>query len=275
MSIVTPAYAKLNDLRPTSWVSIKKKNGDNNYLCVVDEDIPEIDDKNTFGKAIVCDKDYKFQPCPNMSKDDKQRIVYYISGQSGSGKTTMATEIAKVYKERFPSNKIIFISPKKPDGAMKELDPIIINISNEEKAHYNFVDEETKIRIEEDLDKTELDNTLCIFDDIEGVTKKIRLAIKELLNKILFLGRHRSISVCYLTHITCDHNETKPILTEANAIITFPNGKITELNKYVYKNYCGMDLNTVKALSNIKSRWICCHRNYPPFICTEKEFFLY
>lgn len=275
MSIVSPEYAKYKKLKIVDWVAINDGEGNNNFVCIVDADIKNIDNEETFGRSIECEPGNKFQPCPNMSKENKQRIVYYISGQSGSGKTTIASNIAKIYKKRFPKNKIVFISPKPIEGVMKDLNPVIINVADENKAYNNFVNEETKIKIDESLDKTELDNTLCIFDDIEGVPKKIREKIIDLINNILFLGRHRSISICYLTHITCNNKETKGILTEANAIITFPTGKITKPLKYVYENHCGMDRKIMEALSNVRSRWICVYRNYPPHVITENQIFLY
>lgn len=278
MSIVTYNYCKYNDLTPINYIGIKDSKGHIDILCVVDKEIdidkikPKLKDE-VFGKKINADSDYNFFPLPSLSKENKTRSIYYISGPSGSGKTTLASKIAEVYSDYFPNRDIYFFSPKQPEGLMVKLKPKVVNVTDPVKSYKNFINPDTKITIDEnDENPSELDNSLCIFDDLEGVPdKKVKESLNSIISSILHLGRHRNISCLFLNHLACNNNETKKILAETHNIVFFPQGEPNRQIKYLIDNYCGLSKNDLTSVLKNNPRWVCVHRNYPIHTITPYE----
>lgn len=70
-------------------------------------------------KAIELPDDSVFQPIPNA--DPKARDVYYVAGQSGSGKSYFARGIAENYKKLYPDREIYLISKLNEDSTLDSM----------------------------------------------------------------------------------------------------------------------------------------------------------
>lgn len=70
-------------------------------------------------KTIELPDDSTFQPIPNA--DPKSRDVFYVAGQSGSGKSYFARGIAENYKKLYPDREIYLISKLQEDETLDKM----------------------------------------------------------------------------------------------------------------------------------------------------------
>ena len=109
-----------------------------------------------------------------------ERQIKYITGVSGSGKSTFTRKFVKEYRKIFKENEVYLFSCSTSDESLDEVKP-------------------KRFRIEDDLvidpiKPEELSNSLVIFDDIDTIAnKKIKEAVYQLLNEVLQIGRHHKI----------------------------------------------------------------------------------
>jgi tRNA uridine 5-carbamoylmethylation protein Kti12 len=188
-----------------------------------------------------------------------ERNTLYIAGQSGSGKSTFAANYAKEYKKKFPKDNLVLISPKEEDEVLDRLNPIRIT-PNE----HNFIDEEEKLTMDE------LQDSLVIFDDYEGIIdRNIKKSVMDLRDQILTLGRSKRISIVVISHLLTDNKNTKIPITESQYVIFFPNGGLNYQILRFLKSYCGMGNKEAKEILKIPSRWICLHKNFPMYLISK------
>jgi hypothetical protein len=191
----------------------------------------------------------KFQIVP-PSEEDK-RNVYYIAGASGSGKSYVAAEISKNYKLLHPNNEVYLISKLTEDSTLDSLTFIKrINIDT-------FLDDPPKIE--------EFRNCLVIFDDYDGITGKLGKIVNETITDICITGRHTSTNLILCTHHISNYSKTRLLLNEATHYILYPQSSSFNALKHLLIHYLGMEKDEIKALKNIKSRWVCFHKNYPQY----------
>lgn len=186
------------------------------------------------------------------------RDVIYVSGISGVGKSTWVRDYAKEYIKKFPSNNVIVISPKKHD-IFDEIKCIRIKCDEQ-----NFVEE--PINIED-----ELSDSLVIADDYESCDKPIRDGIINLLNKICIEGRQYNISCCIITHTFSNFLSTRTLLSESHYLVIFPGTSMHQFKTYA-KNHIGLSNDQINKIINVRSRWVCIHKNFPTFYLTSNEF---
>jgi len=197
----------------------------------------------------------KFEVIPPTDED--KRSVYYIAGASGSGKSYVAGQIATNYKKLFPNNEVYLISKLNEDSTLDSLTvgkPKRINIDS-------ILDDMPKIE--------EFKNCLVIFDDYDGITGKLGKAILELITDIAITGRHTATNLILCTHHISNYSKTRLLLNEATHYILYPQSSSFNALKHLLIHYLGMDTDEIKALKNIKSRWVCFHKNYPQYQLTQ------
>ena len=186
----------------------------------------------------------------------KQRECILISGPSGVGKSYIAKEYIKEFKNLKPKYNVILWS-KKPFENFK--------------IPYKHMS--SKIQDIKDIKLDDIKNSLVIFDDYEniGETKEESKSIEYLLNNILNVGRSFNIYCIIITHIMMNYHSTKNILNECSKIIMFPNGG----NKYQYrkylKTYVGMGNKEIEDIMKIKDRSVVINKNYPMYLQTKNQ----
>jgi len=123
--------------------------------------------------------DGKFQQVPNP---DTEREILYITGASGSGKSTYTANYIKNYKKMFPKNTIYCFSALNDDESLDVVKPKRIIIDDS--------------LVTDPIPISEFSNSCVVFDDIDVISdKKQRDAVYSLLNQILECGRHHKTSV--------------------------------------------------------------------------------
>lgn len=187
-----------------------------------------------------------------------ERLTMFIVGESGLGKSYYAAQIAKSYKKRYPKNPVVLISPKKYDKPLDELNVHRISITEE-----NFLDPDTRIS----LPDGELDNTLIIFDDIEGIAdKKLMQAVDKLKDDCLILGRSSKTSVIYISHLATAGHQTKRALYETAYFVFSPRSRLRYQIMNVLKNYMGLTKDQIKKIFNTPCRMLLVSKDFPSYV---------
>jgi len=209
---------------------------------------------NTF-PVIRLPEESKFQIIPDSNKE---RDILYITGASGSGKTTFTAGYIKEYKKTYKKNEIYVFSALKEDETLDKLGIQRVKVGNN--------------LIEDPLTIDDFKNSLVIFDDIDVISdKKVREAVYKILNSILETGRHTKTSCINTNHLPTAKNETRRILNEAHAIVYFPHsGSVRGIN-YLLTDYVGLTKEDIQVIKGMKSRWCCIFKNYPQIAMTERQ----
>jgi len=229
------------------------KNGkyDKKVICL-DQDI-NTNDKTSF-KNLKISNDSKFQQLPN---NKTEREILYITGCSGSGKSTYTRMYLEQYKKKFKSNPIYMFSSLKEDESLDSVKPQRFKI--DESLYLN------------PLQAEELKDSVVIFDDIDVISnRKIKEAVYNILNQVLEIGRHYRTSCIVTNHLPTNGNWTRRILNESSSYIYFPasaGGKV----KYLLTEYLDIDKKQIKYFKNCHTRWVCIGKNFPQYYITEHE----
>jgi hypothetical protein len=218
---------------------------------------PQIE--KSFKSHIKIDDGY-IQPIPLIKKNQTDRL--YISGMSGSGKSTFIKNYALQYKKLYPNNEIYMISKLNSDPSIDDY----INIKR-------LLIDENIIDIE--FNAEEFENSLFICDDIDTINnKKIYEKVKNIRDTILETGRHFNISVCNVSHQILNYKNSRTMILESTKIIFFLTGGGAYQIKNYLKNYKGLSNEQIKLIMNIKSRWIQLSNTYPTYILGEHDAYI-
>ena len=126
--------------------------------------------------------------------------------------------------------------------------------------------------ISDPLDLKDFNEEACcvVFDDIDSLEKKLKVAVYTLLNKLLKVGRSYKISVLVSSHSSCDGHDTKSMLNESTVICFYPTTYNRSI-KYLCESYIGMQKNDIAKMRKHKSRWCMYIKCYPSCILQEKN----
>jgi ABC-type dipeptide/oligopeptide/nickel transport system ATPase component len=203
----------------------------------------------------------KFQQIPNPNKDQTEREILYITGCSGSGKSTYACNYIQCYKKKFPKNEVFLFSAISEDNSIAPVNPKRIVIDDS--------------LITDPLKCEDFTNSIVVFDDIDCLSnKKHREEVYKILNSILETGRHYYVSCIITNHLPTAGYDTKRILNECHTITYFPHSSGGRGIKYLLTEYLGLNKPTMKRIKNANSRWATIFKNYPNVCLTEKEVFV-
>lgn len=233
----------------------KEKEKDNYIdICVSDNKA-----RNNF-ESIEAKDDEEFRLIPRYSEE---RCIFYISGQSGSGKTYHCRNFAEEYHKKYPKRDIYLFSLIQEDKSIDLKYIKRIDLS--------------KLAEEEELVLSDLADSLIIYDDVDCVRDKhLKDKLKRISNQIMELGRHHNISFCYLSHLSCKGHETRTILNECSHITLFPAHMNAYNFKYITEHYIGLDKRQRLELLDLgrKNRSITYIKTYPPVIFSGKKAYI-
>lgn len=200
-------------------------------------------------------KHKEFFVCPSL----KGRRTIVCFGKSGSGKSYWTRQYLLLYLELFPDNNIYIFSVK----------------SNKDDDIYNGLKNTTFYNLYEDPipDTIEgLENSICIFDDVEALPRNILKHITVLQNLILNVGRTKKISIINIQHNIFNGAQSKLLVTESDVSVFFPYSSKNETKKYLlYKQQ--LDKDQVNKILNLDSRAIV-FLSEKNTILAEKELFI-
>jgi uridine kinase len=224
----------------------------NNKIVSLNPKMEDVD-KLDF-KSLTIPNNCYFQMMPDKTLE---RQIIYITGVSGSGKSTFTRKFVKEYKKTFKENKVYLFSCLTEDESLDEIKPL-------------------RFRLEEDLvtdpiNVAELSSSLIIFDDIDTIAnKKIKEAVYQLLNEILQIGRHHKISAIVTNHLPTNFNWTRIILNEAHVVVYFPSFATNKV-KYLLENYVDLEKKDIRRFKRMNSRWVAIFKWAPRIFLSEHE----
>lgn len=207
--------------------------------------------------------DAKFQPVPNTKAD---RDCHYITGASGSGKSTWTKKFVKEYHNTFNKGKkdnekrpVYLFSRKNEDENLDDVKPLRVKIGD------NLLTDPLKM---EDFKKS-----LVLFDDTDIIAgKALRDSVNHIRDEILQGGRSINVS-CIITNHNFTGRELKTVLNECHTITVFP-ANYNRGMKYLLEDYLGLDKPTIKRIRKAPTRWITIYKNFPVVIVSENEIWL-
>ena len=230
---------------------LTNKNNKKTKIVSVEDDEEKVKD---YFEDYVCKKGETIQLIPIKQKE---RSVEFITGQSGSGKSTFAKKYFEQYHKMYKKREIYIFSYFSED---KSID---CNYIHRIKLDDKFC--QTEFHLEEDFS-----NSLCLFDDIDCIRSKVlRNKLVHILHSLLELGRHHNCEVCYCSHLATKKDETRIILNECSSITIFPKVMNARSMKYLLENYFGMNKDQIKRIKQLKSRAVTICKTYPNIVIYE------
>ncbi len=221
------------------------------------EDLQRIIKKKSKNRELRGGKSFRvlnksLHPLP---RTDLDREIIYIFGPSGSGKSHYTKKYADEYVEKYPNNKIFMFSRIPFDETLNGLDMVRLPMDEETLKNLSIFD---------------LENSLCIFDDTDSVSKsKVAQLVDKLKDDIAQTGRHAKISCIITTHMACNYNKTRVILNETHKFVIFPQSGSSAQNKYLLEKYGGLEKKEILRVLKIPSRWLTFSVNYPKHLMHE------
>lgn len=207
-------------------------------------------------KSIELPDDSNFQVIPDP--DPTKRQVWYVAGQSGSGKSYFARGIAENYKKLFPDRDIYLISKLMEDETLDKMKvgkPKRINLET---------------LVSDPVDLEEFKDCLVIFDDWDTLDKPYFPIVHKLIEDLAIMGRHTNTSMLILSHYLTNYSKTRLILGEAQFLVLYPLATSAKALKYVCEHYGNMDKEDIVKMKR-RGRWVLIHKNYPSYVLSTGE----
>jgi len=211
------------------------------------------DDEDSKAKVIkLSDGLFELLPSP----DPKKREVWYIAGQSGSGKSYIAKTLAHYYKKLFPEREVYLISKLEKDDTLDAL-PFLKRIS-------------IKSLVEDYPALDEFKETMIIFDDYDTLTGDAGKVVMKLIDDLAIQGRHTCTTMLCLSHYLTNYSKTRLILNEATHVVVYPMSTSFKQLSNLLCNYVGIDEEDLKRHRKYGSRWVCYKKGFPMYCVTMK-----
>jgi len=219
-----------------------------------------LDSENENGKQEVnlsIDSIAEIIPLPLKYKKSNHNNRVYISGQSGSGKSTFTAKYIK-YAEHILKPKEFYLFSRVPeDKPLDALDP-------------NRIITDKKLLLDpyttEDLEKS-----IVLFDDVDTISNKfVKKYIQDLRADILEVGRHYDVNIISTSHMLMNGAETKKLINEATMVVIFPRTLSSYHRNRFYQVYQGLSKKQIEEIDKIKSRWIAMTRGARSLLTWEK-----
>jgi hypothetical protein len=207
-------------------------------------------------KTIELSHEEMFMPIP--SPDPKQRQVWYVAGQSGSGKSYFARGIAENYKKLFPEREIYLISKLQEDETLDKM-----KVGKPKRLSLDSL-------VEDPVELDEFKDCLVIFDDWDTLDKPYFPIVHKLIEDLAIMGRHSNTSMLILSHYLTNYSKTRLILGEAQFLVLYPLATSQKALKYVCEHYGGMDKEDIITLKK-RGRWVLIHKNFPSYVISQHE----
>lgn len=253
--------------------------------------------KQRSGAEFILNRGGCLRLIPNFERPEK-RLVIYLTGTAGAGKTTMACDFLKKYRMFFPDREIYLYVHEMCDPTIKQC---------EEEINANFIDINAKNfeRVEESTEKfpwlkqekkpkkrkresdyeivqnpiplNSMTDCAILYDDVQYLPEEdVRKAVLKLCDASIGAGRKLGQTVIITGQLATDYQRTRLTLNEADFIFGFPRSGVSRGLEYLFREYLGIGKNKdlMNRILNVPSDWFAIHTKNPQFCMHEKGAFL-
>ena len=219
--------------------------------------------KKIYDEALTDIKDITFD-CLDLENGEMQVIPrkdivekLYISGVSGSGKSTYTGKYIKQFKQMFKEDPLYVFSSVAQDEALDKHEPIRIPLDTD--------------LIDDPLEIEDFTDSLTIFDDTDTIrNKELKKIVNDVKAEMIEIGRHHKARMIVTSHILSNYKDTRQILNECTSITFFPRASGPYHIKRFLKIYAGLSNNQITRILDLPSRWVTLYKCYPSYIVWEK-----
>ena len=205
-------------------------------------------------KRLKIPNDSKFQHMPDTTRDLE---ILYITGCSGSGKSTCARNSIEQLKKAKKDSPIYLFSALPDDDKLDSVKPLRIQ-----------VDESL---IEDPIVIKEFADSVVLFDDIDVIPdKKIREAVYKIMNMGLEIGRRYKINMVITNHLRTNGRDSRRVLNEASSFTYFPHSANAKIKDFLTE-YVGVDEKMITYFKKQNTRAVTILKKYPMCYICERE----
>lgn len=218
------------------------------------------EDKNGKQSFQTSVKSLSFTQIPNTFTRD----MCYITGRSGSGKSTYTKDYLINYHKLNPESQVFIFSKVKDDPAFEELKFV----------EYYPVEDLSMLEQEQvsEVSKT-FQDCCCVFDDIDQFPNTIKKNLTYLRDVFLEVGRHQNVYVLSTAHILTNYKQSRILLNESTSVTFFPASGFYVIGKFL-KEYIGLSKEEIKKIKNTDSRWVTVFRTFPTTVMTKNSIYI-
>lgn len=209
---------------------------------------------------------------PSQTMDKKMNDAIIIVGKKGSGKTSLALFLIKLYK-KFKPRDHVYIFTQVPENftEIKKIAKIIdVNQMLED------IDEDKNLKYTELFPETsELSNSLVVLDDVENIPlKSLNSMMNRFINVLFQNGRNYNIQIILVLHHINKGTISTPMIKEADSIVLFPESfDYNMLNTLI--NHYGFSKKRALDLFNSKEKFILLRNTNPMYLFGGSTYKLY
>ncbi len=250
---------------------IKKADNEKEEQLMLDDMSDELTEEvgKNLGKSFsITDGQLLLVPDDQIDLDTKEErtTTIFMAAPRGSGKSTFAANFVDIYKKLYKKNKFFIFSRVDKDDKLDKLDPIRINLDDED-----IVNNPINIK--------ELANSVILFDDLDTKGKgKIAKKIRELRDVVYENGRHNNITVLTCAHTLLNHQETKSLISESEFVVMFVKAGLRNQYMRFLETYVGINKKDDKELLNkifkCEGRYIIVKKSFPIMFMDSKNIWL-
>lgn len=214
-----------------------------------------------------------------------ERITMF--GESGSGKSRLAAQIALQFHHMFPDRKIIIFCAQEEDPAfyyvekdengypLKDDDDKLI-ICRDENGEVmplfpftEFIlggpDNPNDVDALKEMKVEDFANSLCIFDDIDNIPEeKVKKQAHYLVNLCYANGRKHNIRSIYMGHVAFAGLQNRTILQETSKFVFFPKTGADQIMKF-FTNKMDMPAPKARQYASMNVEWLCLVKAAPRY----------
>jgi hypothetical protein len=231
-------------------------------------------------------KDFRCEPNERifiLPSKGNERITMF--GESGSGKSRLAAQYGLQFRCMFPGRKIVIFCAQEEDPAFYHVEkdengellkddddkPILCRDEKGEPMplfpflEYILGSSDDDLDVLSELKIEELENTLCIFDDIDNIVdEKVKKKAHLLVNKCYADGRKRNIRSIYLGHVAFAGLQNRTILQETSKYVFFPKTGADQILNF-FTNKLKMSAPKARQYSSMNVDWLCLVKAAPRY----------
>jgi len=256
---------------------VRAKGKKNKYIYINEKVRANGETKMLFDPDLfdVNDKKSKYGVFPIFDEIKNQNHRIFISGASGSGKSTFISQVLpQMVKTKQMEETDVDNIPTLGQTISDEI--IIFSAVSSDEALDTVFNEKIPIRIDisspniMNIKPNNFVNCILIFDDIENYSRdsKVKKFLNEFRNECLEVSRHHQTDIITVSHKTLAGSKNEKSKTESTAYVTFPRHNQFKDSSSFLKSYIGVkddqiDYILKKVPEEYYSRYVLVSKRMP------------